>query len=540
MADPIGRLLVLSFLFALQCVAFAGSRSEIDLFGFRPGMSEREALALADNAKLDEEDWLYFVVPGVRKVFCMDFSILGLQKIARASGARADTFDDLAQSIANEVGDLTVHTETTYTERQYYSWEKRGNVSRREWYERKLIDGSALTLEEREDCLACRIDGPDALVRQVRGAALGELLSGFARIGDEPVPSSEISHNQYQYIGGRVPDRPPEGFAQSRRKHGKRGGDEPAHVSGWGSIQRFCNHLNETEEVKDAGLFFSPPEKAEWEKESGGKPAPFKVFAEKAGVREKRIAREEEERERRREESERIARIESEKQRKAREEKVRQEHEQALSALVSDMVPIPAKKYLIGKYEVTQGQWEAVMGADANPSRTKGADLPVENVSRAEVETFLGKLNEMSVAKESGFVFQLPSREEWRRACLAGAPGPGCRLENRTTVTQKTFGEAAWFKDNSGGKTHPVGRKAPNAYGIHDMHGNVSEWTRTNDGTGSKQAIFMGENYSSAGCGTMYSWSSPEGQAAVASSWGVSNERQHGVGFRLCATKRKP
>ncbi len=127
-------------------------------------------------------------------------------------------------------------------------------------------------------------------------------------------------------------------------------------------------------------------------------------------------------------------------------------------------VAIPEAFYL-GKYPVTQKQWKAVMGN--NPSYFKGDDRPVENVSWDDAQEFINRLNE----KEGTDEYCLPSEAEWEYACRAG------------TTTSYSFGdgesklrEYAWYDDNSGGKSKPVGKKKPNPWGLYDMHGNVYEW----------------------------------------------------------------
>jgi formylglycine-generating enzyme required for sulfatase activity len=116
--------------------------------------------------------------------------------------------------------------------------------------------------------------------------------------------------------------------------------------------------------------------------------------------------------------------------------------------------------FLMGRTEVTQGLWQAVMGS--NPAQFKnGADSPVEKVSWNDCQEFIARLNQWT-----GGGFRLPSEAEWEYACRAGAAGvPGGGRE-----------ETAWYRDNSGGRTHPVAGKKPNAWGLHDMLGNVLEW----------------------------------------------------------------
>jgi formylglycine-generating enzyme required for sulfatase activity len=125
------------------------------------------------------------------------------------------------------------------------------------------------------------------------------------------------------------------------------------------------------------------------------------------------------------------------------------------------------KPFYLGKYEVTQEQWEAVMGS--NPSYFKGPKNPVEEVSWDDCQQFLAKLNAKSGGKDSKFV--LPTESQWEYACRAGSTGEFCFGDD-----EKQLGEYAWYEANSGSKTHPVGEKKPNTFGLHDMYGNVWEW----------------------------------------------------------------
>jgi formylglycine-generating enzyme required for sulfatase activity len=123
--------------------------------------------------------------------------------------------------------------------------------------------------------------------------------------------------------------------------------------------------------------------------------------------------------------------------------------------------------FYMGKYEVTQKQWRDVMGT--SPSNFKGDNLPVESVSWNDVQDFTKKLNE----KEGGNKYRLPSEAEWEYAARAG------------TTTHYSFGDEeselgdyAWYMENSEEKTHDVGQKKPNPWGLYDMHGNVDEWVQ--------------------------------------------------------------
>ena len=120
------------------------------------------------------------------------------------------------------------------------------------------------------------------------------------------------------------------------------------------------------------------------------------------------------------------------------------------------------QSFQIGKYEVTQQQWQAVMGS--NPSGFKGATLPVETVSWDDVQGFLQRLN----ARNDGYRYRLPTEAEWEYAARAGTTDK--------YAGASALGDVAWYGDNSGRKTHPVGQKRPNAWGLYDMLGNVWEW----------------------------------------------------------------
>lgn len=115
--------------------------------------------------------------------------------------------------------------------------------------------------------------------------------------------------------------------------------------------------------------------------------------------------------------------------------------------------------YYIGKTEVTQALWKAVMGI--NPSRFKGDYLPVENVSWDDCQEFIRKLNSMT-----GQNFRLPTEAEWEFACRGGNNSRGYKYSGSNNL-----GSVAWYDGNSGNKTHPVGTKAPNELGIYEMCG---------------------------------------------------------------------
>ena len=121
--------------------------------------------------------------------------------------------------------------------------------------------------------------------------------------------------------------------------------------------------------------------------------------------------------------------------------------------------------FYLGKYPVTQAQWEAVMRT--TPSHFKGdPNQPVENVSWYEAQEFLEKLS----VREGGKTYHLPTEAEWEYACRAGSTGAYCFGEDEAKLK-----EYAWYDENSDGRTHTVGQLKPNAWGLYDMRGNVWE-----------------------------------------------------------------
>ncbi|MGE0087013.1 MAG: formylglycine-generating enzyme family protein [Desulfococcaceae bacterium] len=128
----------------------------------------------------------------------------------------------------------------------------------------------------------------------------------------------------------------------------------------------------------------------------------------------------------------------------------------------------------MGRYEVTQEEWYKIMGS--NPSKFKSEKVggnsrkhPVEKVSWDDVQVFIRKLNQ----KEGSSNYRLPTEAEWEYAARSGSTGKYCFGDS-----EGQLGQYAWHDSNSGDKTHTVGHKQSNAWGLYDMHGNVWEWVQ--------------------------------------------------------------
>ncbi|MFZ4733441.1 MAG: formylglycine-generating enzyme family protein [Pirellulales bacterium] len=136
-----------------------------------------------------------------------------------------------------------------------------------------------------------------------------------------------------------------------------------------------------------------------------------------------------------------------------------------------------SKAFYLGKTEVTQGQYEQVMGG--NPSQfqkgvvgtSHSSTYPVERVSWEDAVEFCERLSALPAEQAAGRVYRLPTEAEWEYACRAGTGTAYSFGDNA-----KSLGDYAWWEENSDRATHPVGGKKANAWGLHDMHGNVYEW----------------------------------------------------------------
>ena len=150
-----------------------------------------------------------------------------------------------------------------------------------------------------------------------------------------------------------------------------------------------------------------------------------------------------------------------------------------------------------------------------NPSSFKGANNPVEMVSWDDAVAFCEKLSSLPAEVAAGRVYRLPTEAEWEYACRAGTTTAYSFGDDA-----KDLGKYAWFSDNSGFKTHGVGEKLPNGWGLYDMHGNVWEWCSDAEGS---YRVFRGGGWGST------AWFC---RSALRRRLGPSNRSVH-LGFRL-------
>lgn len=181
---------------------------------------------------------------------------------------------------------------------------------------------------------------------------------------------------------------------------------------------------------------------------------------------------------------------------------------------------VTISSFYMGKYEVTQGQWNAVMGS--NPSGSpKGDNYPVEKVSWNDCQEFIRRLN-----KKTGKQYRLPTEAEWEYAC-------------RAMTTEELNGDldtVAWYSGNSGSMTHQVGQKQANAFGLYDMLGNVQEWCQDWYGSyeGSSQVNPTGPALGSDHVGRGGFWClDPRGVRAALRDRYLPGVRLGHLGFRL-------
>jgi formylglycine-generating enzyme required for sulfatase activity len=189
--------------------------------------------------------------------------------------------------------------------------------------------------------------------------------------------------------------------------------------------------------------------------------------------------------------------------------------------------------FYMGKYEVTQAQWQSVIGN--SPSHFKGCgNCPVEQVSWDDAQSFIRKLNQMN----DGYTYRLPTEAEWEYACRAGATGDYAG----------NLDDMAWRDKNSGSKTHAVGNKQLNAWGLGDMHGNVWEWCEDWHHETYYGAPMDGSAWLSGGeqkyrvlrGGSWRSYVLSHLRSASRYLRGAPDARDNNIGFRIVAVGRTP
>ena len=192
--------------------------------------------------------------------------------------------------------------------------------------------------------------------------------------------------------------------------------------------------------------------------------------------------------------------------------------------------------YWLGRTEITQAQWQAVMERIPVPSYFKGSDRPVERVAWDTVMEFCVNLTARERAAgrlPPDYEYTLPTEAQWEYACRAGTTGSYAGA----------IAAMAWYDANSGGQTHPVAQKQPNAWGFHDMHGNVQEWCadwyggyaggRVDDPTGAVSGQFRVMRGGA--------WTGSAGNCRSGfRGWGPVQATHFSTGFRLALAPRRP
>jgi len=187
--------------------------------------------------------------------------------------------------------------------------------------------------------------------------------------------------------------------------------------------------------------------------------------------------------------------------------------------------------FYIGKYEVTQGEWEEIM--EDNPSKDIiGNNYPVEHTTWYEAQEFIKKLNQ-----KTGQNYRLPTEAEWEYAARSG----GKKEKYAGTSSESSLGQYAWHADNSGNNPHPVGTKSPNGLGIYDMSGSVWEWCQDIFSADAyikhqrNNPIYTGSGSRRVGRGGCFGH--PPSYASTSRRWDCPPVSRHrGLGFRLART----
>ena len=178
--------------------------------------------------------------------------------------------------------------------------------------------------------------------------------------------------------------------------------------------------------------------------------------------------------------------------------------------------------YLIGKYEVTQGQWRKVMGNNPSEFSACGDDCPVERVSWDDVQEFIQRLNH-----RTGKSYRLPTEAEWEYAARSGG-------KNELYSGGDNADAVAWWYDNAGKRTHPVGQKQPNGLGLYDMSGNVWEWVSDFHDYGKSPRSGPSVRFDRVFRGGSWSNLTMQVEASYRIDYSRGNRRNY-LGFRLAA-----
>ena len=187
--------------------------------------------------------------------------------------------------------------------------------------------------------------------------------------------------------------------------------------------------------------------------------------------------------------------------------------------------------YYIGKYEITQEEWETVMGN--NPSEYKGSNRPVENVSWNDCQEFINKLNVMT-----GMKFRLPTEAEWEYAARGGNKSRGYRYAGSNDINSVAWYRVRSYNNGSSSTdngTHPVGQKQPNELGLYDMSGNVSEWC--NDWYGNYGSDYQtnpqGPSFGRYRVNRGGGWNCGAFHVSYRFNYYYPSSRRNGLGFRI-------
>jgi formylglycine-generating enzyme required for sulfatase activity len=200
---------------------------------------------------------------------------------------------------------------------------------------------------------------------------------------------------------------------------------------------------------------------------------------------------------------------------------------------------VSIQRFALGKYEVTQGQWKAVMGSSPSYFTNCGDTCPVENVSWNVIQQYIQKLNAMS-----GKQFRLPSEAEWEYACRAGGSHKYCGSDDRDAVAW--YGAYASPVGTSAKTTNPVGTREANAFGLYDMSGNVWEWVQDYYHDSYSGAPSDGSAWESGGAQKFRvlrggSWfDDPAVLRSASRFWVIPGFRYNFIGFRLARTLLTP